>query len=193
MSLVSDRDVLSMYQKAKKDDMFLWVEVSACDSDDDHAPVRKKRRKEKEDEVEDIFDELKSMHKSDFTSPQLKLWAKMLYCGTHDKYDEPPKVPMITGSIPTHSKKESFTQALTGAAGAVVKALTPSPKSVPSSVTGSSCGHSANIRISPGKSTQLRMQNLQQLRVLQQLYYVLFDSELAEQKGIILDTLRRLK
>ena len=59
MSLVSDRDVLSMYQKAKKDDMFLWVEVSACDSDDDHAPGRKKRRKEKEDEVEDIFDELK--------------------------------------------------------------------------------------------------------------------------------------
>ena len=97
---------------------------------------------------------------------------------------------MITGSIPAHSKKESFTQALTGAAEAVVKALTPSPKSVSPSVTNPSAG----IGISPGKSTQLRMQNLQQLRVLQQLYEegILSDSELAEQKKIILDALRRL-
>lgn len=48
--------------------------------------------------------------------------------------------------------------------------------------------------ISPGKSTELRMKNLQQLRVLQQLYddSIVSDKELAEQKEIVLTALRKL-
>ena len=101
-----------------------------------------------------------------------------------DSYDTPPQVPMITGTLPKHTKKDSFAQALTGAAEAVVNAL--SPRSAP--VAHEPSVHSA-IGISPGKSTELRSQNLQQLRVLQQLREegILSDSELAEQKTIILN------
>ena len=30
----------------------------------------------------------------------LHLWARMIQCGTHDDYDDPPHVPMITGILP---------------------------------------------------------------------------------------------
>lgn len=189
--LVSDRDVISMYQKVKKDsDIFLWIKVCESDSDDELEPVRKKRRSSKEDEVEDLYQELRQRHEEKYTSPQLKLWARMLHCGTHGDYIDPPRVPMITGTLPKHTKKDSFAQALTGAAEAVVKILSPRPISVLSE----SNPISANTGISPGKSTELRTQNLQQLRVLQQLHdeNVLSDSELAEQKSIILDALRKL-
>ena len=48
--------------------------------------------------------------------------------------------------------------------------------------------------ISPGKSADLRMRNLEQLRYLQGLYEdkILSDQELAEQKRIVLDALRKL-
>ncbi len=64
---------------------------------------------------------------------QLKLWARMLCCGTD--YEIPPRVPMITGSLPRHTKKDSFSEALTGAAEAVVKALSPRSTSLPSQPT----------------------------------------------------------
>ena len=178
--LVSDKDLALLYQKAKKDSsIFLWIEPINEESDDDNHSGRKKRRKNKEDEIEDICQELKKKHGSDYTSPQLKLWARMLHCRTHDNYDDPPRVPMITGTLPKQPKKDSFTQVLTGAAEAVVQAL--SPRSISVHETTSSSGSSG---ISPGKSTELRMQNLQQLRLLQQLHdeRILSDSELAEQK-----------
>lgn len=182
-----------MYQKVKKDsDIFLWIQVceSDHDTDDEFEPVRKKRRSSKEDEVEDVYQQLRKRHEEQYTSPQLKLWARMLHCGTYDDYDDPPRVPMITGTLPKRTKKDSFAEALTGAAEAVVKVLSPRPVSVLSE-SNSVSGYSG---ISPGKSTELRTQNLQQLRVLQQLHdeNVLSDSELAEQKSIILDALRKL-
>ena len=63
---------------------------------------------------------------------------------------------MITGTLPKHTKKDSFAQALTGAAEAVVKVLSPRPVSVLSEFN-PVCGYSG---ISPGKSTELRTQNL---------------------------------
>ena len=47
----------------------------------------------------------------------------MIQCGTHDDYDDPPHVPMITGILPKRPKKDSITDALTAAATAVVKHL----------------------------------------------------------------------
>lgn len=46
------------------------------------------RRQEKE-EIETIYSELKSKHSDDYTIPQLKLWARMIQCGTHDDYEDP--------------------------------------------------------------------------------------------------------
>ncbi len=127
--------------------------------------------------------------------PQLRLWARMIHCGTHEDYQEPPHVPMITGMPPKRPKKDSLTEALTGAAEAVAKAFAPSP-SQPLSASSSHLipTTSGTVGISPGKSVELRMKNLQQLRVIQQLYEenILSDSELTEQKAIILDALRKL-
>lgn len=208
--LVSTKDLESMYKGTNE--IFLWIEVCKDDHEDDSnsdnpgEPAQKKRklsksdkkkkqsgssrRQQKEDEVEAIYDELKSKHCDNYTSPQLKLWARMIHIGTHDDYEDPPRVPMITGTLPTRSKKDSFTEAITGAAEAVAKALSPPP---PTPVIVNST-HSVTTGISPGKSTELRTKNLQQLRLLQQLYEenVISDKELTEQKSIVLDALRKL-
>ena len=153
------------------------------------------QRQIREDEIELIYDELLSKHQEsgNFTSPQLKLWAKMIHNGTHHDYEDPPRVPVITGIPPSskQSKKDSWTEAITGAAEAVAKAFSPPP---PTPVSDSSARYVSSIGISPGKSTDLRLKNLQQLRVLQQLYEenVITDKELSEQKSLILDALHKL-
>ena len=100
-------------------------------------------------------------------------------------------VPQITG-IPAQrpARKDDLTEALTGVAKAVTKALNPqtTAQTPPSAVPGRSIG------ISPGKSAELRMKNLTQLRLIQQLYneQILSQSEFIEQKDIILEALRKL-
>ena len=78
----------------------------------------------------------------------------MIVCGTHDDYKDPPRVPIITGINPKQSKKNSFTEALTGAAEAVAIAFSPPPQpfsacmsSPTASTTSSTMG---SIDISPG-------------------------------------------
>ena len=53
-----------------------------------------------------------------FSVPQLRLWSRMIHCGTYAVYENPP---MITGSFPSNS----LTEALTGAAEAVVIVFAP--------------------------------------------------------------------
>ena len=67
--------------------------------------------------------------------PQLRLWARMVQCGTHDDCDNPPQVPMITGMPPKHPCRahDSLTTAFTGAAEAIAKAFTPSSEPLQSS------------------------------------------------------------
>jgi len=50
------------------------------------------------------------------------------------------------------------------------------------------------VGISPGKTADIRMKNLQQLRFLQQLMEdrIISEKEFLEQKNIILETLRNL-
>jgi len=53
----------------------------------------------------------------------LRLWARTIIAKTHDDMDNPPKVPMITGSVQRQPRSESLTDALTSAASAVAKAF----------------------------------------------------------------------
>ena len=85
----------------------------------------------------------------------------MIQSGNYDDYDDPPRVPQITGIV--SNRKESLTEAITGAAVAVAKVFAPVPKTlehVPSA---------SNNGTSPRKSTELRFKNLEQLHLLQQL------------------------
>ena len=104
---------------------------------------------------------------------------------------------MITGITHKRPKKESLSDAISGAAVAFVKAMksTSDEKASDSSQKGDEQNLNVNqLGISPEKSADLRMKNLQQLRYLQQLHNdnILSDTEFLEQKGIILDALRKL-
>ena len=204
--VVSPKDLDIMYEKRKGGDVLFWIEL--CDDIDEtdsdaSEPKRKKkkkrqssvpsRRQSKEDELEEVYSKLRIEHGTDYSVPQLKLWARMIICGTHDNYTDPPRVPMIMGK---HSKLPK--PALTGAAEAMARVFSPptQPVSVTvcttastiASTTASSSSTSTAIGISPGKATDLRMRNLEQLRVLQKLYEekILTETEFLEQKNIIL-------
>ena len=105
-----------MYSKFKADsEILLWVEiVEHHDSDDSDEPDRKRKKstgssskKGEKDSVDIIYDKLFSKHKESFSVPQLRLWARMIHCGTHEDYDNPPHVPMIIGTTPC-KKKQHF-------------------------------------------------------------------------------------
>ena len=195
-----------MYQKYKVgSEMALWCDIQDADETEEAGEDKRKRkhpdshpskRQDKEDEVDTIFRELREKHDSDtYETPQLRLWARMIQCGTHDDYDDPPHVPMITGILPKRPKKESITDALTAAATAVAKAFSPLYVYTSQVATASSQMPSIPIvGMSPGKSIELRMKNLQQLRYVQELYEenILSEPEFIEQKQMILDSLRKL-
>ena len=122
----------------------------------------------------------------------------MIASGTHDNMDDPPCVPMIIGApIPKKQKQESMTSALVNAATAFAKVLSPSLPSTsvepvtsaitPVSLT-KSLGHGT---VSPGKLTDVRMKNLEQLCCMQKLLEdgTFSQEEFLEQKEIILKIL----
>ena len=82
--------------------------------------------------------------------PQLRLWAKMIQCGTHDDHKEPPNVPMITGMSQKRTKRGFLAETFAGAAEAIAKAFSPAPAT-------HSVRHDVGaVGISPGKCTDLR-------------------------------------
>ena len=54
--------------------------------------------------------QLKDKHKKTYTMPQLRLWARMSNCGTHDGYDIPPAVPMFSTTQPKKLQEENCWQ-----------------------------------------------------------------------------------
>ena len=75
-------------------------------------PRRENKRKEREEELDDVFKQLKKKHGSDYSGPQLRLWARMFVANTHDDLEYPPNVPLITGSVQRQTCKESPSQML---------------------------------------------------------------------------------
>ncbi len=152
------------------------------------------KRQEKEEQVDSVYSDLKEKHGNKYENPKLRLWARMIAGGLHDSTDEPPAVPAFHGGEPKR-RKESFAGALTGAVEAIVRYVDKKSPEGPPTEPASQTSHSVTLMgVSPGKAANLRMRNLEQLRYLQGLYEdnILSDQELAEQKRIILDALRKL-
>ena len=78
-----------------------------------------------EDDVDEHFKILTEKHGDTYGVPQRRLWARTIHCGTHDSHDTPPALP-IFGPLPKRPKKETFTDAVTNAAVAFAKAISPS-------------------------------------------------------------------
>ena len=117
-----------------------------------------------------------------------------------DRTDDPPNIPAITGVTPK-KEKSCLAEVISGAATTLAQALKPQV-SVSAANTSMIVNHttppkvaaSSLIGISPVRSTELRSKKLQELRELQQLLEgnVINAEEFAEQKAIVLDSLRKL-
>ena len=127
-------DVLEeMYEKFESGDIFLWCDADVAEVTAGAGTKRKRKRDEgtgstrklKEEDVDTIFQALKEKHGSSFTVCQLRLWARMLHCGTHDSHLNPPPVPMFAENVPKRQKRESLSEVISEAVVAVRKAFTP--------------------------------------------------------------------
>ena len=137
----------------------LWCDGKEQDESDGSKKKRETQHSRKrDDEMEDIFQKLKTTHRSAYSGSQLRLWAWMVASNIHDM-EQPPKVPMITGGIQRQTRRDTLTEAVTSAATAIAKVFSTTPESNCSSSTVSS----------PRKTADVRMKNLEQLRCLQQL------------------------
>ena len=129
--LVSDEDVKAMYRKFSKGGRItLWCEN--IDSERERSPPSKKKKKKKEDketacrkgkeeELDEVYWELKQRHYDKWPDPHLRLWARYKVNGYHTDLDNPPVAPPFTGFVPKRAKKESLSEALTSAATALHK------------------------------------------------------------------------
>jgi len=196
MSLVSCDDLHGMYSKYKfGGEIVLWcsgrcqeVDARKCRKRESDTGLLK--RQEKEEELEGVFKDLKGRHNEKYTLPQLRLWARMISSSIHNDMDNPPDIPAFRGSC-KRPRKETFIEAIADAAVTIKKAFStndPPSSGASHGVTGVTAG------ISPGKTVELRMKNLEQLRYLQHLFDdgILNEKEFAEQKNSVLSSLRKL-
>ena len=111
---------------------------------------------------------------------QYRLWARMLVTGVDSSKENPPQVPMITGSTPRHpvSQNSSVVQS-------------PQINQTVSEGTAPQKG----LGVSPGKISEIRGESYTQLATLKQLYEdgVLTLTEFDEQKEMILGGLKKLQ
>ena len=154
-----------------------------CDADQGGGSDRSRKCKKDEfdeDNVDTIYQELKKKHSNLYSVPQYRLWARMLHCDTHDSYDTPPAIPMFSGSQP---KKQRVGD------GVVII-----PRSAMSPLSVQNPERDVSVGVSPGRSIDLRMKNLEQLRYIQNLFddNILSLEEFKEQKQAILDSIRKL-
>ena len=94
------------------------------------------KRECNEEEVEKVFSELqkKQDNTEKYATPQLRLWARMVAGGLHTSTEDPPKIPIFTGSSSSKEKpksQDSPQEVLVATATAITKALKPqsSPRS----------------------------------------------------------------
>ena len=77
-------------------------EASLSNEERENPPKEQRKRcdalREKEI-MESIFLQLKEKHGNTYSGPQLRLWARTLVAKTHIDMDDPPRVPMITGTV----------------------------------------------------------------------------------------------
>jgi len=186
-----------MYQCYKEGgEISLWCDSRQLSSEQSETSVRKRKqdhptptpRQEKEEQVDIIYRDLKEKHPNRYENPKLRLWARMIVGGLHESTDEPQAV--LTFHCELKRRKDSLSGVLTDAAGVLVKYMEKKDSGdLPNQTQVTS-----RLGVSLGKAVNLRMKNLQQLHYLQMLYEenILSYKELAEQKQIVLKSLRKL-
>jgi len=67
------------------------------------------RRQDKEDEVDEVYQELRDRHADTYSTSKLRLWARMIASNLHEDRDNPPNIPAFCRSMPkrTHNRNPS--------------------------------------------------------------------------------------
>ena len=214
--LVTEDDMQTMYEQySDAQEIPLWCDgigettesnpnsSDACSSQNSSTePAKKRPRKESttqgskraaiQEEVDEIYEQLRDKHTNRFTPIQLKLWANMLHVGTHKDYDLPPDVPMFGGGKKKTEKRSEVIDALSGIAEGITRAIrSPVPATV-APVTSTS-NPPTDVGISPGKQVHLRSQLIGQIKQLHELLEVgAITIEFQAQKLPVLDKLQKL-
>ena len=98
ISLFASDDLSRMYEQyAKGGQITLWcdgkVSDSNCKRKDDSGTSK---RTENEQQVNDVYKDLRDKHGSEFETPKLRLWARMICSGLHDDYNSPCAYVQLT-------------------------------------------------------------------------------------------------
>lgn len=193
--LFSDTDLQAMYKNYPTGEITLWCDGRTPNAKEEGSGYSKRKgddcsmgpsKRQKMEEVDLVFKELKEKHGNTFDTPRLRLWARMVTNKIHNDLDSPPNIPVFC-STPRRPRQQSLSSAITGAANALVKAFGDTAQDSETSA----CRQPG---VSPGKAVDLRMKNYEQLRYVQQLFDdgILSEKEYIEQKQCILSSLRKL-
>ena len=203
---IMTREDLDLMYKNKKD-ILLWCDACKQPNEKDCSPTGSKpaatsneptsKHQKIELEMDSIVSELKEKHCSNYTMPQLRLWARMIISGHHESTVDPPDVPAITG-IEKKTKKQSMSEAIVEAATSFASAIRSPQPNIPGEKTQTPPKSIADahrpIGLSPGRTAELRFTKLQELKELQLLLdqNILTEDEFLEQKGLVLSSLCKL-
>ena len=109
-----------MYTKYPEEEITLWCDGCSDEGGDTCSRTKHKKdgeastkRQEKEDEVDDVFMQLKGKHGQKFDNPRLRLWARTICGKLHDNLDNPPDLPAFRGNSqpPEKLQHESLSDA----------------------------------------------------------------------------------
>ena len=158
-----------MYSKYDTGPITLWCASKSTDEEGQgtHGRMAKCKKEEtsskcqdKENEVDDIYQDLKSRHGEKYSTPLLRLWARIITANLHENLDNPPNIPAFSNTVKKSCQHESFSDAIGGVAIAIVKAFGgETPKSNNPTLIQSCTPASAGL--SPAKSVDLRMKNFE--------------------------------
>ena len=170
----NELDLTSMYKQFDVGDpITLYCEIKSAT-----ASGGKRKRKsptefesdmeDHETEVKKAADKLKEIHGEEkYDSRQLMLWGRMIVNDQWKSYDDPPDVPLITGGARKFQRRETISEAITGAALAFAKAISP-PTNQQSTVQAAP-KPPVQSGVSPMSKARLSSEYITQLKSLQEL------------------------
>ena len=184
-----EADLLSMYKQFDQSDTITIF----CDGKQETVATARKRKRVAEDsvtsgsdheeEVKRIAEQLNEKHGDIWDRRQYLLWARMYVNNQWTSLDEEPDIPLLRGGLKKVPKKESISEAITGAAIAFAKTL--NAPSTPSSSAHTPCQPLLN-GVSPASKAKLSSAYISQLRQLQELREngVLDEEEFKSKRGL---------
>ena len=136
------------------------------------------------------LNKLKEIHGEEkYDSRQLMLWGRMIVNDQWKSYDDPPDIPLITGGARKFQRRETISEAITGAALAFAKAISP-PTNQQSTVQAAP-RPPVQSGVSPMSKARLSNEYITQVKSLQELRDC-GDEEFLEQKSFALNNIRSI-